>query len=105
MADPAPLPNPSVPVSSGPAPVSDPVFIASHQKMSQAMADSAEAVAQMAAASAVVAGTSFTPAQVWLSFAVAACEGKLTASSNDMAAFADDMLAEFKTRYPTALVP
>ena len=99
MPDPS---NPSVPVTNPPlpAPVSDPLFIASHQKMSTAMAESAVAAKQIAAAAEVQVGVKYTAAQVWLMFATAACEGKLTASSNDMALFADDMLAEFRERFP-----
>jgi hypothetical protein len=105
MPDPV---NPSVPVATpAPSPItipSDPAFITSHQKMSQAMVDALPHQKLMAESAAVQAGMKFTAAQVWLLFANSAMEGKLTASSNDMATFADDMLEEFKTRFAASIV-
>jgi hypothetical protein len=84
--------NPAIPAG---API-NPEFLASHQKMSQAMVEGAAATKQLAAAAD---GAPTTEGGIFLQILSSVLVGKLAATSDDAVIWAKDLTQEYLKLY------
>jgi hypothetical protein len=87
-----------------PPPPINPDFLASHQKLSDAQKQAADAVQAIANASLGIV-PEVSDQQLWRSFFNICISARMGNTTAQMADFADGCLAEYRTRYPETPPP